>query len=426
MTQQERIISPPKRESAHTHWRRSDLRGLARLAAQATEGVVRITEGVHQSVWSTLGLQGRQVGDEPPRAGGLTGLLYRSVSGLSRGIGWGVEQSLARIESLLEARTDAAERVESTQRAAWLAALNGVMGDRLEADHNPLAIHMSLRLDNVALDLQQPLKIAAPCSRVLLMIHGLCMNDLQWCSQQDGHAHDHGRSVAEALGYSAIYLRYNSGRHVSHNGAELADLLEQLMQHWPVPIDELSVLAHSMGGLVIRSAIQQAGERGLGWLAHLKHVVFLGTPHHGAPLERAGHGVDRILASSRWSAPFVRLARLRSAGIIDLRHGNVLDRDWQNGPASARVGDTRIPLPLPPGIHFHAIAATTATRRGTLADRLIGDGLVPLDSALGRHRKARFCLAFADDSTWISYRTGHLALLSRPAVTDRILGWLGN
>ncbi len=415
-------MAPPKRESAPKHFRRSDLRAVARLATQATVGVARITEGVHDSVWRSLGV----AGSAPQRTGGLTGLVYRSVGGITRGVGWGLEQTLARIEPLLGAGADAANASESPRRDAMLSALNGVMGDRLEADHSPFTIDMHWRIAGEPLDLQQPpLQAVESNGKLLLMIHGLCMNDRQWSSTEGGAAHDHGRLVADALGYQPLYLRYNSGRHVSQNGQTLADLLEQLLQRWPVPITELSVLAHSMGGLVIRSAIAQAAGRGLDWPTRLKHVVFLGTPHHGAPLERAGRGVELLLASTIWSAPFMRLAGLRSAGITDLRHGNVREQDWKHGDVGGAGGDTRMPLPLPPGISFHTIAATTSARRSLLADRLVGDGLVPLNSALGRHREARFCLAFADSSRWISYRTGHLALLSRPAVTERIIGWLG-
>ena len=64
------------------------------------------------------------------------------------------------------------------------------------------------------------------------------------------------------------------------------------------------------------------------WPARLDDLVFLGTPHHGAPLERAGNWVDLLLGATPYAAPFARLGKLRSAGITDLRHGNLLDEDW--------------------------------------------------------------------------------------------------
>lgn len=412
-------MTAAKRPPAPRHLRRTDLRGLVRLAAQATEGVAHITEGVHQSVWRTLGFPGRSA----QRAGGLTGLVYRSIGGITRGVGWGLDRALAGAEPLLGPD---AGRPDSARRVAWLSALNGVMGDRLAADRNPLAIDMSLRGPHGgAVDPDHPVTVDAPRRRILLMVHGLCMNDLQWrTTDERGRPHDHGQAVADAQGSHPLYLRYNTGRSIRQNGDELATLLDRLTTAWPVPLDELSVLAHSMGGLVMRSAIHQGLQRGLAWPARLKHVVFLGTPHHGAPLEQAGHLVDRLLARSRWSAPFVGLTGLRSAGITDLRHGQIDAAPTGSGTASGRDADASGTLPLPPGIRFHAVAATTAARRSPLADRLFGDGLVPLDSALGRHRDPRRRLDIAPGSRWIVYRTGHLALLSRPAIADRIVRWM--
>jgi hypothetical protein len=156
----------------------------------------------------------------------------------------------------------------------------------------------------------------------------------------------------------------------------------------------------------------------------LKNIVFLGTPHHGAPLERAGNWVDVILGSTPYSRPFGKLAQLRSAGITDLRYGHLLDVDWQGHERFRRQPDKRQPLPLPEGVACYAIAATTAAKRGALADRLIGDGLVPLHSGLGQHDDPQRTLTFNKSSQWIAYRTNHMALLDSPAVTHQLLEWL--
>jgi pimeloyl-ACP methyl ester carboxylesterase len=263
--------------------------------------------------------------------------------------------------------------------------------------------------------------------KVLLLIHGLCMNDLQWqaSATDDGKPQsDHAAALASELGYTPVYLRYNTGLHTSQSGHELASMLEQLMARWPVPVQELTVLGHSMGGLVIRSALYYAGLDALRWPRQVKNIVFLGTPHHGAPLERAGNWVDVVLASTPYSAPLAKLGQLRSAGITDLRYGFVLDRDWQGHNRFHRKSDDRQPLPLPAGVACYFVAATTAARRGTLADRLIGDGLVPLHSALGQHDEPQRNLVFAKTSQWISYRTSHMGLLSSPEVTQKIVQWL--
>jgi pimeloyl-ACP methyl ester carboxylesterase len=255
---------------------------------------------------------------------------------------------------------------------------------------------------------------------LLLLAHGLCMNDTQW--RRSGH--DHGEVLAQALGCTPVYLRYNSGLHTSTNGHQLALLLERLVAAWPVPLERITIVGHSMGGLVARSAVQVAREAGQRWPGLLRELVFLGTPHHGAPLERAGHGVDLLLALSPHTAPFARLGKIRSAGITDLRHGHVLDADWEGRDRFESPDDHRVPLPLPEGVACFAVAATLAGQRGLLADRLTGDGLVPLHSALGQHEDPARRLVFAKGSQHIVYRTGHLDLLSSDKVVAQVLAWL--
>ena len=186
---------------------------------------------------------------------------------------------------------------------------------------------------------------------------------LQWQTQHDGQPVDHGQAVAAAIGATPVYLRYNTGQHISSNGHELSALLEQLAQYWPMPLESITVIAHSMGGLLIRSAVHSARAAGLTWPDKLKSIVFLGTPHHGAPLERAGHWIDQLLGATPWSAPFTRLTGLRSAGITDLRYGFVSDEDWGGKARPRRHPDTRQFVPLPIGVDCYTVAATTAAQR---------------------------------------------------------------
>ncbi|QDL37055.1 DUF7379 domain-containing protein [Rhodoferax sediminis] len=415
-------MTPPASKNPIKHLRASDLRGMAQLATQATAGAAHITEGVHQAVRSALGAPGGKV---PGQTGGITGLVYKSVRGVTQLLGQGVDALFARLQPLLESAE--AAQPGTPQREAVLAALNGVMGDRLAASNNPLATPMTLRYRGEALDWRALPPGHAVTGKVLLLIHGLCMNDLQWHIWHAGEPAQemgHGAALAAQLGYTPIYLRYNTGRHISQNGHELSSQLEQLVAHWPVPIDEFTVLAHSMGGLVIRSAVYYGRQDALRWPARLNKIVFLGTPHHGAPLERAGNWIDVILGRTPFSAPFVRLTRLRSAGITDLRYGYVLDVDWQGQDLYRPRLDSRKAVPLPEGVTCYAVAGTTAAKRSALADRLVGDGLVPLNSALGQHDDPRRSLVFAKASQWIAYRTNHVALLSSPAVTQQLVQWL--
>lgn len=401
------------------HWRASDLRAVMLLATQATTAVTRMAEGVHQSVWRTLGAPS---GAHPEQARGLTGLIYKSINGVTQQLGRGVATALARLEPMLQ-RLEA-QGEESLERAAMLAALNGVMGDRLQAAGNPLATQMTLRLHGKVLTTAAPPEARQVTGKVLLVIHGLCMNERQWVSQLAGRPVNHAEMLGAALGYTPVYMRYNSGLHVSENGHLLAQQLEDLARSWPVPVTELSVLAHSMGGLVIRSALFSACQAGMAWPALTKNIVFLGTPHHGSPLERAGNWVDVILGSTPYSRPLAKLGQLRSAGITDLRYGHVLDADWQGHDRFRRKPDNRVPLPLPESVACFTVAATTAAKRSALGDRLVGDGLVPLHSALGQHDKPERNLHFAPNHQFIAYRTSHLALLSSPAVAAQVLKWL--
>ena len=246
------------------------------------------------------------------------------------------------------------------------------------------------------------------------------MNDLQWNRQ----GHDHGAQLADTLGYTPVYVRYNTGRHVSVNGLELATQLEQLIARWPQPVEELSILVHSMGGLVTRSACELANMAGHQWPRTLKNIVFLGTPHHGAPLERAGNWVDVLLGSTPYSRPFGKLAQIRSAGITDLRYGLLREEDWAGKDRFRRTPDARMPLPLPEGVNCFTVAATLAGKSSLLAERLLGDGLVPLNSALGKHAEPAHTLGFSKDAQLTVYRTSHMALLGSPQAAAQVQRWL--
>jgi pimeloyl-ACP methyl ester carboxylesterase len=303
------------------------------------------------------------------------------------------------------------EREVGPGREAALAALNGVLGDVLHDTGNPLAITMQLRRRGKPLDLRDP----ALGRTVVVLVHGSSMNDLQW----ERLGHHHGAALERDLGVTAIELHYNSGLHTSTNGAQFAELLEATFAQWPVPLEALMLVGHSMGGLVIRSACQ-AGEQHR-WRRPLRAVVTLGTPHHGAPLEQGGAWVEFLLGLFPQSAPLKKLAHLRSAGVTDLRYGNVRDEDWKGRDRFSSRSDTRLPTPLPAEVACFAVAAT---RSKTHVKRLLGDGLVPVDSALGRHADATRALAFPREHTLIAWGAGHLDLLNRAEVYDALRDWL--
>jgi pimeloyl-ACP methyl ester carboxylesterase len=259
------------------------------------------------------------------------------------------------------------------------------------------------------------------------------MNDLQWGTPRPtpsaakgalASGHSQAELLAEDLGCPALYLHYNTGRHISANGQDLAALMQTLVEHWPVPLTELVVIAHSMGGLVARSACEVARQRRLGWLSRLRQLVFLGTPHQGAPLERGGNWFELVLGISPYTAPFARLGKVRSAGITDMRYGNLRDADWMGRDRFARDAARPQPVPLPRRVKCYAIAATTNKRAGGLGEHVVGDGLVPVDSALGRGADAQSGLDFAGSHTWVAYGMNHFDLLNHPQVFERLRRWL--
>ncbi len=402
----------------HNHL--TDLRGASRIAIDATTGLTDLVEALHTRIATTpTRIGGPLVGGA---VNGITGLVYHAIRGVTRGVGRGIDAVLSELGPRL------GEIESSKTRDALVAALNGVLGDYLADSGNPLAIRMQLRRDGAPLDLAPDALAAitpAPGTRVVVLVHGLCMNDRQWTRGE----HDHGAALARDLGWWPVYLHYNSGLHISTNGRMLTHVLESLTAAWPAPDIEFAIVAHSMGGLVARAAHHYGTTAGHEWTRRLRKLIFLGTPHHGAPLERGGHWIDVLLKSAPYAAPFGRLGRIRSAGITDLRHGSVRDDDWQGRDRFAHGADLRVPVPLPDGVDCCAIAGTLAKRGDVpspdaLRKKLPGDGLVPVASAHGAHANPLLTLALPESSRSIAYSTGHVELLEDQGVYQQVRRWM--
>lgn len=394
----------------------TDLRGASRVVVDAIAGMTRLIEAIHTNIAKTpTRLAGALVGGA---VNGTTSAVYTSIRGVIRAVGEGVDLALGAV-------APGPGHIESAAaRESVIAALNGMVGDYLAETANPLAVTMHLRRDGKPLELTRAglaAQIQVPSSKVLVLVHGLCRNDRGW--QRGGH--DHGAELARDLAYTAAYLHYNTGLHVSTNGRAFAQTLEELVASWPVPLKEVSILAHSMGGLVARSAYHYASAAGHAWPRKLRKLVFLGTPHHGAPLERAGHWFSLLLEATPYTAPFALLGKMRSAGITDLRHGYVLEEDWKGCDRFGNRCESCRTLPLPRRVKCYTIAATIGHARSPCRDQLIGDGLVPVASALGEHRDSRRRLAFPRSRQWTATGTSHVGLLRSGQVYERIRGWFG-
>lgn len=397
--------------SAKPHFKPSDLRSVSRLAVDATLGVVGIVEHLHHNIAQVAPPIGK-ASNRPTT--GITGLVYRTIRGVTRASGAAVDLLLRPLEALLRgnAGEDAAA---SAERLAIVAALNGVIGDHLAATGNALALPMTLQHAGRPLPITpDALADAIPDAqpRVLLLVHGLCMHPGQWARGGP----DPGPALAQACGSTLLHLHYNTGRRVGTNGRELARLLDNLVAAWPVPLEQIAIVGHSMGGLVARSACHYARAEGRHWPVLLKKMVFLGTPHHGSPLERGGHIVDVVLGVSPYTAAIARIGAQRSAGITDLRHGSVLEEDASDAVPT--------PVPMPEGVDCYAVAGVLAGEAGHWKGKLLGDGLVAVDSALGRHKSSRRSLGFGADRQWIAEGVGHLGLLNDAAVMQRVKHWL--
>jgi len=365
------------------------LRGATRLAVVATTGITTVVEEMHTRL-------------SPPGWKLLVPFAYAPIRGIAELVGFGIDRVLRELQPHLGDTT-----APTGESAALIAALNGVVGDYLEESRNPLAIVMDARVPD-----------GAPKSgRLLVLVHGSCMNDLQWHRR----GHDHGEALARELGMTPVYIRYNSGRHISTNGRELAELLSRVVAEFPVPVEEISLLGHSMGGLVCRSACQVAEASNAPWRGKLRRLLCLGSPHHGSYLERGGNIADALLGATSYSAPIGRLARIRSAGVTDLRFGAISDEDWTSRDRFAWNRDAVRHVPLPKDVACFAIAGTTT---GVLTAKLASDGLVAVDSALGRHTRVSRAIGFPEENCFVAPDTGHLDLLSRDVVYQQLRTFL--
>jgi pimeloyl-ACP methyl ester carboxylesterase len=350
--------------------------------------------------------------------------LITKIAGFTfSNIRWSTKMIGNSVSKILKHITPAIGNIKSSdKKEVLLSVLNGVIGDHLEEKENPLKIDMQFRYQSKAIQIDnESLKETYPKinGKILLMIHGSCMSDIQWNRKN----HNHGEILSEKLDKTPIYLNYNSGKHISTNGKELNKNLQKLIENWPVPVEEIVIIAHSMGGLLTRSVLYYAGQNENNWTKHLKKVAFLGTPHHGSHVERMGNYLDLILESVPYLKPFARLGKIRSAGVTDLRYGNLIDEDWQHIGRFERKGDQRKHIQLPNKIEFFAVAAVIG-KKTTGSTRIFGDNLVDVKSALGKHKKTEKSLHFKEDTILIVYENNHLDLLSNSEILEKLKIWL--
>jgi hypothetical protein len=371
-----------------------ELRALSRLAfgelARAPGGI----GDVHRAIAA------RAFGAAGPGAAASRALHDAIAGGVYAALRGGATVAGAVADGALARRHARGRSISSTPRgAAALGALNGLIGDELAREGSDLALPMALR--------GVP-RTATP--RLVVFVHGLFETELAWGY---GGGPSYGERLARDGGFSPLTVRFNSGLHISENGRLLADLLAATVARWPVAVDDIALVGHSLGGLVARSACHQAAERGDPWVGRVTHVVSLGSPHTGTPLAEAVHVAGAALRALPETRPFAGLLLRRSAGIRDLRRGSLVEEDWRDrDPDALRAAACR-ELPLLDGATHCFVAATiTENARHPIA-RALGDWLV-LESSASHRAQETLHIGGAH----------HLALLNHPRVYERLREWL--
>jgi hypothetical protein len=388
-------------------------------------GVVSYVEGAHRCVADgVFGMTGALPGSASVRAvhDSVVGSTYRGIrvsivaSGVMAG---GLASRLGAVRATSKQRTNLA-----------VSALNAAVGDRLLGANSPLAIRMALRSDGRDIPIRcDSLEAAYPNAtpKLAVFLHGLGETENSWklhAADSDGNAKvTYGSRLATAAGYTPLYLRYNTGLHISDNGRRLAGLLAAVVDAWPIPVEEIIIVAHSMGGLVARSACHYGAQTGDPWIPEVRHVFYLGAPHLGAPLERMTSYYTWALSKSELTRPVAALINRRSAGIKDLRFGYIVDDDWSDCDADSCLKSHRHSVPLLPSASHYSISAAITTGRRHPLGWIFGDLLVPPASAHGRHPRNRH-IPFDVDHRYHLEQAHHFDLLNHPAVYDVMAAWL--
>lgn len=384
------------------------IRGLKSLVHDAIDKTVDLVSVGHESTARTVIRMTDQLPGIEERARrinairelgtrGVLGTIKLSNRAIQKATDLALDVAVKTPESAQEApvpmRSDAMAR--EGLKARWakdaaLAVVNAAVGDRLHEDGNGLALDMQMRVGDSYVD---PRAFDwKGMRRVAIFVHGLGTTEWSWCLESAAYHGDAGANfgtlLKRDLSIVPIFIRYNTGRHVSANGRQLAQMLETLSEA-ATDLDELILIGHSMGGLVIRSACHY-GAHEQHWVARTKRVFCLGSPHRGAPLEKFGNIVTGVLGAIDLPGSLIvaRILEGRSVGIKDLRHGALVDEDWLGKDPDALLDEGRVDVPLLPHIRYHFVSATMTQDPEHPIGRLMGDILVREVSACGPQRAA--------------------------------------
>ncbi len=386
--------------------RAAEMREFGRLAGDAVGGFASFVGDMHEGIASRvfkslgpLGLPTRLVHEK------ATAAVYPAVRRtLAAGPQAGAH-ALAR-----RAPADALPASASLGGSLALGALNGAIGDALHRGGSELALTMTAR--HAGHDAATP--------KLAVFVHGLCETDDAW--SLFGDRPSYGDRLAEDLGYTPVYVRYNTGLHISDNGRHLSELIDGLVAEWPQPVSEIVLVGHSMGGLVCRSACHQGHSSDAGWIEPLRHVFCLGTPHLGAPLEKAANAAGWAFGRLPETRAFAKLVNGRSVGIKDLRFGSCAEADWCDCDPDEFLQDRCQDVPFVETATYYFVGATLSRGERGMLGHVMGDLLVRYPSASGNGRRRR--IPFELDKGLHVGGVTHFHLLNHPAVYEQVRGWL--
>jgi pimeloyl-ACP methyl ester carboxylesterase len=394
--------------------RGDELTALGHLSGSALAQFGGLAKGVHraasQRIFGALGPIG-----VPVR------LMHDGISTASYGAVEASLKGLPRVAgtALGRAVPAHAERMaDSPVGGMALAALNGMWGDAIAREAAGVALGLTVRRRGREVELDSSgLANAYPHAtpRIAVFVHGLCGDEQGWGLTRRP---SYGAQLREQHGYTPVYVRYNTGLHISDNGRRLAEVLDHVVAGWPVDVTEIVLVGHSMGGLVARSACHYGEKDGRGWVGPVRHVFCLGTPHLGAPLERAANRAGHALGRLAETRPFANLVNARSAGIKDLRFGSCIEADWCDCDPDEYLRDRCNEVPFLPEANYYFIGATL-TRK---PEGRVGDLLVQYVSASGDGPKRR--IPFEADNGRHLGGINHFQLLNHPAVYEQMSEWI--
>lgn len=239
--------------------------------------------------------------------------------------------------------------------------------------------------------------------RAVLLIHGL---------DEPGRVWDQLSPALAGRGHAVVRFDYPNDQPATVSAAKLAARLTELRE---CGVGSIEVVAHSMGGLIMRDALTRPAFEDQA-RPGVPLVITLGTPHAGSPLARF-HLLSEIREHiQRWIESDDRdPARLFVGwhdGRGEARHDLLAGSDYLTGL------DER---PWPPETRLVCVVAVLG--RGDPPEdlesvpaklRRLGDGLVPADSAVSEH---------ADEVLFV--RANHRSIIRTIEGTDWVRKRLG-